>query len=141
MKLRVFLDTNIFIYAYEFHESNSNKTIDLLNKGQIEAVISERVLKEVMTYFKKFYDKDLAATFRDYLLRTCSIVFSADIRNEMRLYKNQIKDKDLEQLASVKKLGIKFLVAYDRDFEKFEEYITPKAFIKQLGLKPSPSDY
>ena len=48
MKLRVFLDTNIFIYAYEFHESNSNKTIDLLNKGQIEAVISERVLKEVM---------------------------------------------------------------------------------------------
>ncbi len=141
MKLRVFLDTNIFIYAYEFHESNSNKTIDLLNKGQIEAVISERVLKEVMAYFKKFYDKDLAATFRDYLLRTCSIVFSADIRNEMRLYKNQIKDKDLEQLAAVKKLGIKFLVAYDRDFEKFEEYIIPKAFIKQLGLKPSPSDY
>ncbi|MEF9476058.1 MAG: PIN domain-containing protein [Candidatus Mariimomonas ferrooxydans] len=41
MKLRVFLDTNIFIYAYEFHESNSNKIIDLLNKGQIEAVISE----------------------------------------------------------------------------------------------------
>lgn len=141
MKLRVFLDTNIFIYAYEFHESNSNKIIDLLNKGQIEAVISERVLKEVMTYFKKFYDKDLAATFRDYLLRTCSIVFSGDIRNEMRLYKNQIKDKDLEQLASVKKLGIKFLVAYDRDFEKFEEYIIPKAFIKQLSLKPSPSDY
>ncbi len=141
MKLRVFLDTNIFIYAYEFHESNSNKIIDLLNKGQIEAVISERVLKEVMTYFKKFYDKDLAATLRDYLLRTCSIVFSGDIRNEMRLYKNQIKDKDLEQLASVKKLGIKFLVAYDRDFEKFEEYIIPKAFIKQLSLKPSPSDY
>ncbi len=141
MKLRVFLDTNIFIYAYEFHESNSNKIIDLLNKGQIEAVISERVLKEVMTYFKKFYDKDLAATLRDYLLRTCSIVFSGDIRNEMRLYKNQIKDKDLEQLASVKKLGIKFLVAYDRDFEKFEEYRIPKAFIKQLSLKPSPSDY
>ncbi len=141
MKLRVFLDTNIFIYAYEFHESNSNKIIDLLNKGQIEAVISERVLKEVMTYFKKFYDKDIAATFRDYLLRTCSIVFLGDIRNEMRLYKNQIKDKDLEQLASVKKLGIKFLVAYDRDFEKFEEYIIPKAFIKQLGLKPSPSYY
>ncbi len=141
MKLRVFLDTNIFIYAYEFHESNSNKIIDLLNKGQIEAVISERVLKEVMTYFKKFYDKDIAATFRDYLLRTCSIVFSGDIRNEMRLYKNQIKDKDLEQLASVKRLGIKFLVAYDRDFGKFEEYIIPKAFIKQLGLKPSPSDY
>lgn len=47
MKFRVFLDTNVFIYAFEFPESNSNKVIDLLNKGQIEAVISERVLKEV----------------------------------------------------------------------------------------------
>lgn len=141
MKLRVFLDTNIFIYAYEFHESNSNKIIDLLNKGQIEAVISERILKEVMTYFKKFYDKDLAATFRDYLLRTCAIIFPSDLKKEMKLYRNQIKNKDLEQLAAVRKLGIKYLVAYDRDFEKFEEYIIPKAFIKQLSLKPSPLDY
>lgn len=141
MKLRVFLDTNIFIYAYEFHESNSNKIIDLLNKGQIEAVISERILKEVMTYFKKFYDKDLAATFRDYLLRTCAIIFPSDLKKEMKLFGNQIKNKDLEQLAAVRKLGIKYLVAYDRDFEKFEEYIIPKAFIKQLSLKPSPLDY
>lgn len=41
MKCRVFLDTNVFIYAFEFPESNSNKIIGLLNKGQIEAVISE----------------------------------------------------------------------------------------------------
>lgn len=57
MRLRAFLDTNILIYAYEFSDSNSRKIIDLLNKGQIEAIISERVLKEVVAYFKKFYDK------------------------------------------------------------------------------------
>lgn len=68
MKFRVFLDTNVFIYAFEFPESNSHKIIDLLNKNQIEAIISERVLKEVQVYFKKFYNKDLAAAFRDYLL-------------------------------------------------------------------------
>lgn len=141
MKRRVFLDTNVFIYAFEFPESNSNKIIDLINTGQIEAIISERVLKEVQSYFKKFYDKDLAASFRDYLLKTCTVVFSADVKKEMRQYKTQIKDKDLEQLAVVKKLGIKFLIAYDRDFEDFEEYIMPKAFIEQSGLKPSPSDY
>ncbi|ODS31324.1 MAG: PIN domain protein [Candidatus Scalindua rubra] len=141
MRYRVFLDTNVFIYAYEFHKSNSNKIIDLLNKGQIEAVISERVLKEVMAYFKKFYDKDMAATFRDYLLRTCTVVFSTDLKKEIKLYKNQIKDKDLEQLATVKKLGIKFLVSYDRDFENFEEYIIPKTFIKQLGLNPGKPEY
>ncbi|HDZ00130.1 MAG TPA: PIN domain-containing protein [Nitrospirae bacterium] len=141
MKPRVFLDTNIFIYAFEFSESNSNKIIGLLNKNQIEAVISERVLKEVHTYFKKFYNKDLAAFFRYYLLRTCIVVLSTSIKKEMIKYKKLIKDKDLEQLATVKKMGIKFLVAYDRDFEKFEEYITPKAFIKQLGIKPDSEDY
>ena len=80
MRLRVFLDTNIFIYAFEFPESNSNKIIDLLNKGYIEAVTSEQVLKEVQTYFKKFHAKDLASAFRDYILRTCTITFSADVK-------------------------------------------------------------
>ena len=110
MKLRVFLDTNIFIYAFEFPECNSNKVIDLLNKGQLEAIISERVLKEVQAYFKKFYNKDLAAAFRDYLLRTCTVVFSVDVKKEMVKYRKLIKEKDLEQLAAVKKLGIKYQI-------------------------------
>jgi len=141
MKRRVFLDTNIFIYAFEFPESNSSKVIALLNKGQIEAVISERVLKEVQTYFKKFHSKDLAALFRDYLLRTCVLVFHADLKREMLKYKKLIKEKDLEQVAAVKKLGIKYMVAYDRDFEPFEEYITPKEFITEFSIKPALSVY
>ncbi len=56
-------------------------------------------------------------------------------------HKKLIKDKDLEQLATVKKIGIKFLVAYDRYFENFEEYITPKAFIRQIGIKPNSEEY
>jgi predicted nucleic acid-binding protein len=54
MKLRVFLDTNVFIYAFEYPESNCNKIINLLNMGQIEAIISEQVSKEVQAYFRKF---------------------------------------------------------------------------------------
>lgn len=141
MKRRVFLDTNIFIYAFEFPDSNSGKVVDLLNKGQIEAVISERVLKEVQAYFKKFHDKDLAALFRDYLLRTCVLVFPADLKREMLKYKKLIKAKDLEQVAAVKKLGIKYLLSYDRDFEPFEEYMTPKAFVKESGSNPAASVY
>ncbi len=141
MKRRIFLDTNVFIYAFEFPECNSSKIINLLNTGQIEAVISEQVLKEVQAYFKKYYSKDLAAIFRDYLLRTCTVVFSVDVKREMARYKKVIKSKDLEQLAVVKKLGIKFLVSYDRDFEAFEEYITPKEFIKEMGIKAELSNY
>ena len=141
MKRRVFLDTNVFIYAFEFQQSNCGKIIELLNEGRIEAVISERVVKEVQTYFKKFYTKDLAATFRDYLLRTCTVIFSVDVEEEMAKFKGMIKEKDLEQLATVKKLGIKFLVAYDKDFENFAEYVTPKAFIKEMWIKAAASEY
>lgn len=141
MKFRVFLDTNVFIYAFEFPQCNSNKIIDLLNKGQIEAVISERVLKEVQSYFKKFYSKDLASAFRDYLLRTSTVVFSTDVKREAIKYRKMIKEKDLEQLATVKKLGIKYLISYDRDFEGIEEYITPKKFLKEMGIKTALSNY
>lgn len=44
MRPRVFLDTNVFIYAYEFPKSNSRKIIELLNRAQIEAIISEACL-------------------------------------------------------------------------------------------------
>ena len=141
MRPRVFLDTNIFVFAFEFPESNSNKVIGLLNKGQIEAITSEQVLKEVQAYFKRFYDKDLASSFRDYILRTCTVMFSSDVKREVLQYKGLIKDKDLEQLATAKKLGIKFLLSYDRDFENFDEYITPKKFIKEMGIKSASTDY
>jgi len=59
MRYRVFLDTNVFIYAFEFSESNSNKIICLLNEGLIEVIISERVLKEVQVYFKKLPVKNM----------------------------------------------------------------------------------
>ncbi|MDI6753685.1 MAG: PIN domain-containing protein [Thermodesulfobacteriota bacterium] len=47
MKVRVFLDTNVFIYAFEFPHSNSMKIIELLNQAEVEAVTSDRVLREV----------------------------------------------------------------------------------------------
>lgn len=42
MKLRVFIDTNVFIYSFEYPKSNSAKIITLLNRGEIEAVIQLR---------------------------------------------------------------------------------------------------
>jgi predicted nucleic acid-binding protein len=135
MKFRVFLDTNVFIFAFEFPQSNSRKIIEMLNQAAIEVVVSERVLQEVQEYFRRFYNKDLASAFRNYLLLSCTITPSAFVHEEMNRYKGMIKEKDLEQIAVVKMLGIKFLVSYDRDFEPFEEYKTPKEFVKILGFK------
>lgn len=141
MKIRVFLDTNIFIYAFEFPQSNSKKIIELLNQAEIEAIISERVINEVQNYFKKYYTKDLAGAFRNYLLLSCVVIPSSQVWEEMTQYKDKIKEKDLEQLAVVKKLGLKYLVSYDKDFDPFDEYKTPKEFIKELNLEILDSEF
>lgn len=141
MKPRVFLDTNVFIYAFEYPNSNSAVVIQLLNRNEIEAVISERVLSEVVNYFKKYYNKDLASLFRLYLLEACFFVPTRKVRETMEQYRHKIKEKDLNQLAVVKQHGIKYLVAYDEDFEPFEEYITPKEFIREIGKEPRTTEY
>ncbi len=141
MKLRVFLDTNVFIYSFEYPESNSAKVINLLNKGQIEGIISEQVVKEVIQYFERYHNAALGKLFRRYLLESCIIICKKDVFETMDKYKAQIKEKDLEQLAVTKQLGIKYLIAYDRDFNNFEEYITPKKFVQLLKEKEHDSEF
>ena len=141
MKPRIFIDTNIFIFAFEFEKSNSRKIIDLLNADMLAAVISERVVKEVIRYFKKHYNRTLANDFRNYLLQSCNIIFPEDLEGEIKAYRGKIKEKDLKQLATVKYLGLKYLVSLDRDFTDFEEYTTPKQFIKIMGLRFRKTDY
>jgi len=141
MKLRAFLDTNTFIYAFEFPKSNSRKVIDLLNEAVFEAVISEQVIKEVVDYFRRYYSRELAYLFRRYLSGACSIILSEDLKNDIESYKDKINIKDIEQVVATKKLGLKYLVSFDRDFEEFEEYTIPKKFAEVLGLESVNSEY
>lgn len=56
--------------------------------------------------------------------------------------KGKVKEKDLEHLATAKSLGLKFIVAFDRGFEPFPEYYTPKEFVEKiLKLKGFETDY
>ncbi len=141
MRYKAFIDTNVFIYAFEFPNSNSNKIIELINNGLIEAIISERVVLETIRYFEKYHNKKLAKVFRKYLLESCTAIPSREVAGKMNELRGQIKEKDLEQLAAVKKLGLKFLISYDRDFNKIAEYLTPKKFLKEIGIKAKDSEY
>jgi hypothetical protein len=69
------------------------------------------------------------------------VIPSSQLQKVMTRYKGRIKEKDLEQLAVVKKLGLRFLIAYDRDFEPFEEYVTPKKFLKSLDLETAEEEF
>ena len=141
MPVKVFIDTNVFIYAFEFPSSNSAIIIERLNLGELQAVVSELVVLEVMRYFKKYYGKDLASKFRDYLVQSCKIVLKTETAECMKAMKGAIKNKDLEHLASVKVLGLKYLISYDEDFLGQEEYIIPKDFVIKMGWKCKKTIY
>jgi len=141
IKIRALLDTNVFIYAYETPESNSNLIIAALNQGLFEAIITESTFKEVYRYLRKHYLKSLADTFRTYLFIVCKIVFSHQLDEYSTKYAKTINEKDLEQVTAVREFGIKYLVSYDKHFEAIEEYITPKQFVKLLGLQTHAVDY
>jgi len=141
MKPRVFLDTNIFVYSFEFPESNSAKIIEILNKGEIEAITSEKVLEEITRYFKKYHSLILARKFRRYLLDSCILIRNDEVKEQINSLKGKIKEKDIEQLAVAKKYGIKFLISYDKDFEGFEEYFTPKKFLERLNKENTNTEF
>ena len=104
-------------------------------------MISEQVVKEVTRYFDKYHGGKLAQLFRRYLLESCIIISKENIVDAMVEYRTQIKEKDLEQLAATKALGLKYLLSFDRDFEPFEEYTTPHEFIRLLKLKTAPTEF
>ena len=141
MKQRVYIDSSVFIIAKEFQNSNSAKILELLIAGEFHCIISEKVLLEVINYFRKKHGKDIASDYRNLLLKCCSIVTFDEIINDCTEWKGKIKDKDIEHIATIKKYGISLLIAYDRDFKPFNEYRTPKAFLEESGMPASREDY
>ncbi len=141
MKVKVFIDTNVFIYGFEYEKSNSAKIIELINQGKIEAYVNLRVLKEITHYFRKYYSRNQSNKLVVYLLESCNLVYPNQYQEETNALKGKIKEKDLEQIAATKTLGLKWLISYDRDFKPFTEYKTPKQFLKELGIKEQKTEY
>ena len=139
--MKAFLDSSIIIIGFVVEKSNSAKILDLLFENKIDAVISEKVLKEVKKYFREKRSRNYAYIIELLLRKNCQIIYNYEVVEVMEKLKGKIKEKDLEQLAAVRKLNLKYLVGYDRDFEKFDEYITPKQFIRKLNLGTYETEY
>ncbi len=58
----------------------------------------------------------------------------------MNRLRGTIKEKDLEHLATATSPGID-IIAYDRDFDGIDGYITPKQFLETMKLKYFDSVY
>ena len=78
---------------------------------------------------------------RKYIVSNCIVVPHHSVTDTMEKLRGKIKEKDLEQLAATKKIEIPYLIAYDRDFKDFDEYIKPKNFLIQSREKPQETEF
>jgi len=138
---KIYLDSNIFIWGYNFPRSNSAKILDTMIRSDTEIFVSEKVIDELRRYFCTYFTKDIFSEIQLLIVSRCIVVYNFEIQDELKKWKNQIKKKDLEHVCIIKKFKIPILVSYDKDFKSFSEYMTPKEFIKFIGLQPSSTDY
>jgi len=138
---RVLLDTNVFVFGLERTKSNSAIILKKMSEGALEVVITERVFRETIMYFRRNYSKKTVEKVRLFLAAGSTVIPQSLIITELRRWKGEIKEKDLENLAAVKALGIRHLVSLDRHYDAFPEHISPRQFVESIGLKPSETEY
>jgi len=139
MPSKAFLDSNVFIFAFERPKSNSHRIVGRLVSGELRGVVTDRIVREVIQYFRKYYDKDLAARHRDLILLTCDLILEQDLEIGTDL-KDLVGSKDAGALAAVRAFGVARLVSTDSDFSRAPEHRTPREFLREQGTRPDPGD-
>jgi predicted nucleic acid-binding protein len=135
VKLRVYLDTNVFVYGI-LEECNSSIILSMAEAGDLEIIVSELVVEEVCNVFERLLGRRAGNYARGYVEALATkVVLREEIKSEIMGNRGKIKEKDLENIAAVRHENLEFLVAYDRDYEDISEYITPKNFIERLGIR------
>jgi len=147
-KLKVYLDTNVFIFGVERPESNSRIILDLAEEGKIIPVVSYSLLEELREYFSRRYDRETAVNEIYYLisLPNLEIITRDKVKQEINKHKRVVPDKDLPHLVSAIIAQSDYLISYNRHFieSKAKNYIkTIKQadFLKLLGIQPQTTDY
>ncbi|HLB69264.1 MAG TPA: type II toxin-antitoxin system VapC family toxin [Thermoplasmata archaeon] len=139
MPTKAFLDSNVFIFGFERPRSNSRRILDLLVGGELHGVVTDRVVREVMGYMRRYYGKDLAGKFRDLILLTCDLLLEDDLTIDPKL-SALVGAKDAGALAAVRSSGLSRLVSTDSDFAEVPEHRTPREYLQELNEPPRPGD-
>jgi len=139
MPSRAFLDSNVFIFSFERTGSNWQRIVELLVTGGLRGVVTDRVVREVMRYFRKYHGKDLAAKFRELILLTSDFILEEELRVDGKLFE-LVGRRDASALAAVRSIGISHLVSTDSDFDVVPEHRTPRECLQGRGERARPGD-
>lgn len=147
-KLKVYLDSNVFIFGKERRESNSRIVLDLAEEGKIIPVVSYLTLEELREYFSHRYNRETAINEVYYLisLPNLKIIPRDRVKQQIGRYGGVVPDKDLPHLVSAIIADADYIVTYNRHFieSKAKEHvkvIKQADFVKLLGIKPQQTSY
>jgi predicted nucleic acid-binding protein len=121
---RIFWDTNLFIYLFEQHSKFSTPTIALRKRmleRRDELLTSTMTLGEVQIGPRRANNHALAATYRDAIERTCTLLSfdtaAANIYAELR-ENAAIRPPDAIQLSCAAAAGVELFVTNDQSLTK-----------------------
>ena len=140
---RAYLDSNVFIYGL-LEECNSRLILFLAQLGEFEVVVSELVLEEVERFFRENFSREAGYLAKRFVQSIASLIVNRqDMSKEIQKLRGKIREKDVENVAAVRRNKIPHLVSYDEDYRKagVGEYLTPKAFVKLSGMDPYDMEY
>ncbi len=133
-KKRVFIDSSVLICGLLFEETNSALILRMVSRKKLIGIINRKVAFEVLHVLKELKDKDFASLSFSFVHSSFEIVPQEQYSEEMERLRDTIKEKDLEHLATARSLGVD-IIAYDRDFDGIEGYLTPKKFLESMKLR------
>jgi len=147
-KLRVYLDSNVFIFGKERSNSNSRIILGLVEEGRIFPVISYLTLLELREYFTRKYGREAGINEIYYMisLPNLEIVSRNGVKKIISKYKCIVPEKDLPHLVSAIVAKVDYFITYSRHFiesaaKNYIKVINQASFVKLLGIEPKQTDY
>ena len=121
----MFLDANIFIYAYRSQErmgAACQKLMERTLKGEQQAATSVLVMDEVFYYFLNHRDREFAKKIWNNILNNRNIrILAVDekvAREVLRYVDAGLEPRDALHAATMKTNGMDTICSYDKGFDK-----------------------
>ena len=123
----MFLDSNIFIYAYlgqGKQGADSKRLIERIHKGEQKATTSTLVTDEVLFYFLMHRDKEFAKKIWYNILDNPNLkILAVDekvARAVMQYVDEGLEPRDAFHAATVEVYGLNTICSYDKGFDKIQ---------------------
>jgi len=138
--LKIFIDSNIFLFGYRINESNSFILLENIDGKLIQPVVSRGIIEEVRIRAKKLEGKDTASLIIMNILTlpNISIVQDHEIMPLLHEYDDFVLDKsDLPHICAYFAGNCEYFVTNNRKLTQQRikdkvSFINPKEFVDNI---------